>query len=130
MASLWSAVLFGGLLVAAAAVPAWAQKTPKPPKAPATTGSIAGNLTGDHGVPLSGVKVTLTSEDTKTVTTATTDADGAYTFENLKPGEYDIQFDSKGYVTKAERVRVKAGKKDNASEHMKPPPVPKKPDTN
>jgi 5-hydroxyisourate hydrolase-like protein (transthyretin family) len=108
--------------------PAAAQKAPKPPKAPATTGTIAGTLTGDHGTPLSGARVTLTSEEAKTTTTATTDAGGAYAFEDLKPGEYDLQFDSKGYVSKAERVHVKAGKKDNVSEHMKPPPAPPKPD--
>ena len=72
--------------------------------------------------------MTLTSEETKSTTTATTDAGGAYAFEDLKPGEYDLQFDSKGYVSKAERVHVKAGKKDNASKHMKPPPAPSKPD--
>lgn len=129
--SLASALRLGCFVAACMLVnltPAAAQKAPKPPKAPATTGTIAGTLTGDHGTPLSGARVTLTSEEAKTTTTATTDAGGAYAFEDLKPGEYDLQFDSKGYVSKAERVHVKAGKKDNVSEHMKPPPAPPKPD--
>lgn len=113
------------LLFALSSSPDGAQKAPKPPKAPSTTGSIAGTLTGEHGTPLSGARVTLISEADKTQTTATTDAGGAYSFEDLKPGEYDLQFDSKSYVTKTERVHVKAGKKDNVSEHMKLPPVPK-----
>jgi hypothetical protein len=106
-----------------------AQKAPKPPKVPATTGGIAGTITGEHGTPLSGVRVTLASEEAKTTTTATTDANGAYGFENLKPGAYDVTFESKGYLSKEERTRVKAGKKNNLGERMKLPPVPKKPDT-
>jgi 5-hydroxyisourate hydrolase-like protein (transthyretin family) len=110
------------LVVALLASTADAQKTPE------TTGSIGGSVTGEHGTPLSGARVTLISEADKTTKTATTDANGAYAFEDLTPGEYDLQFDSKSYVTKTERVHVKAGKKDNVGERMKLPPVPKKPD--
>ncbi len=116
------------LIYALSASPTDAQKAPKPPKTPVTTGGIGGTLTGEHGTPLSGARVTLISEADKTTKTATTDANGAYAFEDLAPGEYDLQFESKSYVTKTERVHVKAGKKDNASEHMKLPPEPKKPD--
>ncbi len=116
------------LFVAASASTADAQKAPKPAKTPATVGSIGGTVTGEHGTPLSGARVTLTSEADKTQKTATTDANGEYAFENLTPGEYDLQFDSKGYVSKAGRVRVKAGKRDNAGERMHLPPQPKKPD--
>jgi|HubBroStandDraft_6_1064221.scaffolds.fasta_scaffold105248_2 hypothetical protein len=116
------------LVVALLASTADAQKAPKPPKTPETTGSIGGSVTGEHGTPLSGARVTLISESDKTTKTATTDANGAYAFEDLTPGEYDLQFDSKSYVTKTERVHVKAGKKDNVGERMKLPPVPKKPD--
>lgn len=116
------------MLAALLASPVQAQKAPKPPKTPATTGGIGGTLTGEHGTPLSGARVTLISEADKTTKTATTDANGTYAFEDLTPGEYDLQFDSKSYVTKTERVHVKAGKKDNVGEHMKLPPEPKKPD--
>ena len=115
-------------LVALFALPAGAQKTPKPAKTPSTTGSIAGTLTGEHGTPLSGARVTLTSEADNKQSTATTDANGAFVFDNLTPGEYDVQFDSKGYLSKSDRVHVKAGKKDNVSQRMKLPPQPKKPD--
>jgi uncharacterized surface anchored protein len=121
-------VAVAALAVAFITVPAGAQKAPKAPKTPSTTGTIGGTLTGDHGTPLSGARVTLTSEADNSQKTATTDAGGAYTFEALKPGEYDLQFDSKGYVSKTQRIHVKAGKNDNASEHLKPPPQPKKPD--
>ena len=54
---------------------------------------------------------------------------GDYSYQNLKPGAYDVTFESKGYVSKQERTRAKAGKKTGVSEHLKPPPVPKKPES-
>jgi hypothetical protein len=116
------------LLFAVVAPAARAQKAPKAAKTPATVGSIGGTITGEHGTPLSGARITLTSEADNTQKTATTDANGEYAFENLAPGEYDLQFDSKGYVSKTDRVHVKAGKRDNAGGRMKLPPQPKKPD--
>jgi uncharacterized surface anchored protein len=108
--------------------PAFAQKQPKAAKTPATTGTITGTITGEHGMPLSGAKITLLALDTKSTSTATTDANGAYTFDNLQPGDYEVTFTSKGYVEKTERTRVKAGKKNNIGERMKVPYVPKAPD--
>jgi hypothetical protein len=121
--------ILGVIFAAALSAPAHSQKAPKAPKTPSTTGELAGTVTGEHGTPLSGVRVTLSSEESKTTTIATTDANGAYGFENLKPGAYDVNFDSKGYLSKQERTRVKAGKKTGVSEHLKLPPVPKKPES-
>jgi len=75
------------VFIALISVPAQAQKAPKLAKTPATVGSIGGAVTGEHGTPLSGARVTLTSEADKTQKTATTDANGEYGFENLTPGE-------------------------------------------
>jgi protocatechuate 3,4-dioxygenase beta subunit len=121
-------VAVAALFFAVVAPAARAQKAPKAAKTPSTVGSIGGTITGEHGTPLSGARVTLTSEADNTQKTATTDANGEYSFENLAPGEYDLQFDSKGYVSKTDRVHVKAGKKDNEGGRMKLPPQPKKPD--
>jgi uncharacterized surface anchored protein len=111
-----------------AAAPAVAQKQPKAAKTPATTGIITGAITGEHGMPLSGAKITLLALDTKSTSTATTDANGVYTFDNLQPGDYEVTFDSKGYVEKTECTRVKAGKKVNMGERMKVPYVAPAPD--
>jgi 5-hydroxyisourate hydrolase-like protein (transthyretin family) len=110
------------------AAPALAQKQPKAAKTPATTGIITGSISGEHGMPLSGAKITLLALDTKSTSTATTDANGVYTFDNLQPGDYEVTFDSKGYVEKTERTRVKAGKKVNMGERMKVPYVAPAPD--
>ena len=110
--------------------PVLAQKQPKAPKTPATTGTITGTITGEHGMPLSGAKITLLALDTKSTSAATTDANGVYTFDNLQPGDYEVTFTSKGYVEKTEHARVKAGKKNGISERMKAPFVPKAPDAN
>ena len=113
-----------------AAAPAVAQKQPKAAKTPATTGIITGAITGEHGMPLSGAKITLLALDTKSTSTATTDANGVYTFDNLQPGDYEVTFTSKGYVEKTEHARVKAGKKNSMSERMKVPYVAKAPSPN
>ena len=120
--------VFAALALVVAASPSLAQKQPKTPKTPATTGIITGTITGEHGMPLSGAKVTLLALDTKSTSTATTDANGIYTFDNLQPGEYEVTFDSKGYVEKTERAKVKAGKKNNIGERMKVPYVAPTPD--
>jgi 5-hydroxyisourate hydrolase-like protein (transthyretin family) len=119
---------FTALAIAFLAAPAFAQKQPKAPKTPATTGTITGTITGEHGMPLSGAKITLLALDTKSTSTATTDANGVYTFDNLQPGEYEVTFDSKGYVEKTEHTKVKAGKKNNVGERMKVPYVAPPPD--
>jgi hypothetical protein len=95
--------------------------------AQAGTGSIWGNVTDNHGSPLGGAKVTLVSEETKVSTGASTDGTGQYRFEGLRPGTYDVNFDAHGLVPKTQRVKVKAGRKTNVSERLKPPPEPDTP---
>jgi hypothetical protein len=92
--------------------------------AQAGTGSIWGTVGDAHGAPLGGVKVTLLNVETKVSTGASTDGTGEYRFEGLKPGNYEVNFDTPGLVPKTQSVKVKAGKKTNVSERLKPPPPP------
>jgi protocatechuate 3,4-dioxygenase beta subunit len=95
--------------------------------AQAGTGSIWGTVTDNHGSPLGGAKVTLVSEETKVSTGASTDGTGQYRFEGLKPGTYDVTFDAQGLVPRTQHLKVKAGRKTNLSERLKPPPEPDTP---
>ena len=98
------------------------------------TGAIVGYVGDEHGAPLAGAKVTLTSGDTKPAagqsTGASTDGTGEFRFEGLKPGRYTLLFESKGMISKTETVHVKLGHKTSVNERLRPPVVPKKDDNN
>ncbi len=104
-----------------------AQKSKKPAGPPPTTGTIIGTVNDNHGSPLSGARVMLINEETKESTNSSTDGSGSYRFDNLKPGTYDLAFQSKGFVDKQDRVKVKIGKTSNVSLRMKLPPSAPKP---
>ena len=116
-------------LLAVTSLSTAAQKTKKPPAPPATTGTITGTVSDNHGSPLSGARVMLLSEQTKESTNASTDGSGSYRFDNLKPGTYDLAFQSKGFLDKEDRVKVKAGRNSSVSLRMKLPPSAPKPQT-
>src|SRR5919106_1392983 len=82
--------------------------------APATaqvqTGSIVGAVTDASGAVLPGVTVSLSGERLiGGVQTFVTDTSGAYRFDRLPPGDYQVKFELQGFkpVTRAE-VRVNA----------------------
>jgi hypothetical protein len=120
-----SIVVISGVLLVTSG-DAHAQQTGKVHAPSPVTGSIWGTVS-QHGAPLGGAKVTLVSEETKESLGASTDGTGEYRFEDLKPGTYDLTFDASGLVPKAQRVKVKAGRKMNVSEHLKPPAEPETP---
>ncbi len=119
------------LVLLAPAAPAQNQpqsKSESKTHAPATTGSISGNVSDHQGSPLAGAQVTLTNLSTKEISSGSTDGTGAYSFDDLKPGHYTVVFESKGLISKTQNVEVKANKKSKVSERLKPPEVKKKSD--
>ncbi|MDE6694120.1 MAG: carboxypeptidase regulatory-like domain-containing protein, partial [Muribaculaceae bacterium] len=70
-------------------------------------GTITGSVTqAPKGTePLSGVTVTIVSTGQST----TTGSSGAFTFSNLTPGNYSLQFSKAGYTTNSRTVSVVAG---------------------
>jgi Carboxypeptidase regulatory-like domain len=114
------------LLVAPAASAQAPAKAPGQGHAPASTGSISGNVSDRQGSPLAGAQVTLTNLATKESTNGSTDGTGGYSFEGLKPGHYTVVFESIGLLSKTQSVEVKAGKKIKVSERLKPPELEKK----
>jgi hypothetical protein len=55
-----------------------------------TTGRISGTVADPNGAVVQGASVTATNSDTNRAQTTTTDADGAYAFQLLPPGNYKV----------------------------------------
>jgi len=62
-----------------------------------TEGSIAGTVTDPNGAVLSGVKVTVTSQETGAATEVTTNDIGYYRVPFLRPGLYDVRIEAPGF---------------------------------
>ncbi len=69
-------------------------------------GSIAGSVSdATTGEPVPTVKVKLTPGGNSTVT----GTDGSFTFPNLEPAEYTLDFSKEGYKTNSAKVNVRVG---------------------
>src|SRR6266850_5940547 len=89
------------LLIAAAAGPAFAQRT---------TGAIVGTVTDESGAVLPGVTVTLRGATVVGAQTSTTNEAGLYRFPALPPGTYHLSFTMPGFGTlNREGVRASVG---------------------
>ena len=63
------------------------------------TSGLAGIITDPSGAAIPNVTVTLTSNSTGAVRTATTGTDGTYKFSLLPPGDYKVRFGAAGFKT-------------------------------
>lgn len=82
-----------------------------------TTGSITGVVTSSaNGTsPLSGVNITILSSGKS----ATTGSNGQYSFKDLTPGSYTLQFTKAGYNTDSRSVTVVAGQSSSCDVQLK-----------
>jgi hypothetical protein len=64
-----------------------------------TTGSISGTVTDTTGAVIPAVQVKLTSANTASTSTASTDRNGTYRFLLLPPGTYSIEVAQQGFKT-------------------------------
>ena len=83
------------------------------------TGSIHGTISDEHGAVVSNARVTVTSKATGNARTATTNSYGAYTFENLMPGEFDVKVEAQGFKSAIQNVTVKIGNTSSGDFAMK-----------
>ena len=78
-----------------------------PLSAQSTFGSISGSVTDASGAAVPDTQVTLTNIGTAAKQTYTTGADGLYSFVNLNPAEYRVDFEKSGFKhTKRDSVVV------------------------
>jgi len=96
----------GGLAVASIAAPAAAQDY--------TAGAISGTVVDDAGAPVAGATVSATSVSQGFTRTATTGANGSFSFNSLPSGSYNITVTGSGIADyTAENVRVLGGQSVN-----------------
>jgi hypothetical protein len=79
------------LLTLLSAAPGWSQS--------ATTGGLGGTVAGPSGEALANAAVTATNAATHQTQTATTGANGSFSFSLLPAGEYDLLFRAPGFKT-------------------------------
>jgi hypothetical protein len=107
-------VFFCSIIAFPAASPASAQQSvPAPdssalPNAPATTGSIHGTVQNPDGAVYEGVRISLVQPGVPAQTT-TTNADGGFTFSNVSPGPFTLNFSAKGFTTQAVTGTLQSG---------------------
>ena len=61
------------------------------------TGSVVGNVTDASGAVVSGAAVTLRDVDTNETRSTTTSSSGAYSFESIPPGTYEVKITQNGF---------------------------------
>src|ERR1044072_9036923 len=62
-----------------------------------TTSRITGIVTDSSGAAVSGANVTLTNEGTNASLTTQTSDSGAYTFDLIQPGNYQVTIEKQGF---------------------------------
>ncbi len=62
-----------------------------------TNATLSGNVTDPSGAVIPGASLTLVNEATAFKSVATSDPTGAYTFQNLTPGKYDLSVTAAGF---------------------------------
>ena len=67
---------------------------------------IIGTVVDPHQAGVFGAKITLTRADGTQVQFANADAKGAFRFEGVPPGNYDLQIEQPGFKPSVSRVRV------------------------
>ena len=73
------------------------------------TGAVSGTITDPSGAVVPNATVTLTNAATGDVQTAATNANGAYLFPLLKPGDYSIKVAATGFNAAVTKVRALLG---------------------
>ncbi len=85
-----------------------------------TSGTITGLVTDDSGSAVAGASVTVTSTQTGATRTATTSAEGTFSFQELSPGLYNITVSKQGFK-KVEQRGVEAHVSDLTNVMIKMP---------
>jgi hypothetical protein len=73
------------------------------------TGSIRGTVTDEQGAVIQKATITVTNKSTGDVRKLTAGDDGAYSVENLLPGDYEIKVEASGFSTVSETATVLVG---------------------
>jgi hypothetical protein len=73
------------------------------------TGSITGTVTDPNNDVVANATITVTNKATGAVRKVATRSGGAYSVENLLPGEYEVRVEAQGFVTQLQALPVVVG---------------------
>src|SRR5437879_5714768 len=73
------------------------------------TGVINGSVTDPNGAAVVRATVTATNKDTGFLRKVIVGNEGAFVFENLQPGEYEVRVEHPGFTSQKETVTVEIG---------------------
>lgn len=96
---------------------AFGQKSGSPAVTPSDTASLVGTVVDHHGVPVGGATITVLNVATHQTHSGNTDGMGAFNFDSLAPGEYQVTASARGLISKTQRVHIK--ERHRASLHFK-----------
>ncbi len=82
--------------------------------------SLSGRIKGTSGAVVASAKVTAKNLATGTTEQTQTNADGEYGFENLAPGDYEVEATALGFETQQSKVTVPPGGAQTADLTMNP----------
>ena len=91
--------------------------------AQATTATIRGKVTNDHGGVLANAEINAVSTSTGFVHTVKSDANGSFNLAGLPPGEYNIVVAAPAYEAKSETITVLLGQNLNMNFLLSPTAV-------
>lgn len=63
-----------------------------------TTSAIIGQVTDPSGAAVPGATVTITNRETGSSRSVSTDAEGRFSFPQLKPGAYSVKVEAQGFA--------------------------------
>jgi len=100
-----------------------AARRPAPAAAPASRSGIAITVTDAHGLPISGVRITIAGPSDRN---GETDGSGQANFVGMQPGTYRARFDGDKIVSFEREVVVRAGQPTgvDVTLNLAPPPPP------
>jgi uncharacterized protein YfaS (alpha-2-macroglobulin family) len=89
-------------------------------------GTLSGIVSAPDGKPQAKARVFLQSSNGRAPHTALTDADGHYTFKNLRPGMYELKAQANGNWSELQRnINVHANQEATMDLKLVPPAPPK-----
>ncbi len=97
---------------------AGAQSTGKVKYLP-TAGTLTGEVSDQHGMPLAGTSVTVTNVDKQLSQTTATGAQGVFRVNALVPGEYEVSYEAKSFTPVKQKAKIKAGKTTKVHARLK-----------
>jgi outer membrane receptor protein involved in Fe transport len=71
-----------------------------------TSGKIDGTVKDQNAAVIAGARVSLVNKQTQKELTIVTDSGGAFTFANIRPGEYEIRVSATGFAARNQTVQV------------------------